>query len=88
MVKENRIKPSLTRPATFLIEVPGHLDECWSEWAEKMTIKVENDKGDMPITTLTGAVDQAALYGMLLRLYSLGIPLISVHCLEVKECGI
>jgi hypothetical protein len=34
----------------------------------------------LPVTTLTGAVDQAALHGLLRRLYSLGLPLISVNC--------
>ena len=37
-----------------------------------------------PVTTLIGAFDQAALQGLLRRLYSLGLPLISVNCLEVK----
>jgi hypothetical protein len=38
-----------------------------------------------PVTTLTGTVaDQAALQGLLRRLYSLGLPLISAHCIE---CG-
>ncbi|MCJ7700643.1 MAG: hypothetical protein MUO62_03590 [Anaerolineales bacterium] len=48
-----------------------------------MTISVGSDDDGLPITTLTGAVDQAALLGLLRRLYSLGLPLISVNCLEV-----
>jgi hypothetical protein len=43
---------------------------------------VETDDDDRPVTTLTGAVDQAALQGLLRRLYSLGLPLISVECVE------
>jgi hypothetical protein len=35
-----------------------------------------------PFSTLIGVVDQAALQGLLRRLYSLGIPLISVTCLD------
>ena len=37
---------------------------------------------DPPFTTLTGPMDQAALQGLLRRLYSLGLPVISVQCVE------
>jgi len=43
-----------------------------------MTLTVESDGS--PVTTLTGLVDQAALHGLLRRLYSLGLPLNSVNC--------
>ncbi len=49
-----------------------------------MTISVESEGDGLPVTTLTGTVDQAALQGLLRWLYSLGLPLISVNCLEVK----
>ena len=83
MKNENKNRLSLTRPATYQIKVPGHLDERWSEWAENMEIAVDNDNDGSPITILTGAVDQAALLGLLRRLYSLGLPLISVNYQEV-----
>ncbi len=47
-------------------------------------ITVESAGDGSPITTLTGTVDQAALHGLLRRLYALGLPLISVICVE---CG-
>ncbi|MCB9445973.1 MAG: hypothetical protein H6669_17235 [Ardenticatenaceae bacterium] len=47
-----------------------------------MTVAVERADGDSPITILTGILDQAALQGMLRRLYSLGLPLISVRWVE------
>ena len=43
---------------------------------------VESEGEDPPVTILTGTVDQAALHGLLRRLYSLGLPLISVNCIE------
>lgn len=49
-----------------------------------MTIIVESDEDGQPVTTLSGTLDQAALLGLLRRLYSLGLPLISVICLEVE----
>ncbi|MGD2145430.1 MAG: hypothetical protein PVH41_01905 [Anaerolineae bacterium] len=47
-----------------------------------MTVAVESEGEDPPVTTLTGAVDQAALHGVLRRLYSVGLPMISVNCGE------
>jgi hypothetical protein len=80
MMKEIRQKLRLDQPATYQIKVPGYLDESWSEWAGGMTITVENGDDGPPTTTLTGIVtDQAALQSLLRRLYSLGLPLISVN---------
>lgn len=81
-MKKDKHKLTLDRPATYQIKVPGHLDESWSEWVGRMSIVVESEGEGPPVTTLTGAVDQAALHGLLRRLYSLGLPLISVKCVE------
>ena len=83
MVKKTKQKLTLDRPTTYQIKVPGHLDESWSEWAGSMTFTVESEGEGLPFTTLTCTVDQAALLGLLRRLYSLGLPLISVICIEV-----
>ena len=75
---------TLDKPATYQIIVPGALDENWSEWAGGMTITVESESDGPSVTTLTVAIDQAGLQGILRRLYSLGLPLISVIYVE---CG-
>ena len=77
-----RQKLTLDRPATYQIKVPGHIGKSWSDWAGGMTITVESEGDGPPVTTLTGTVDQAALQGLLRRLYSLGLPLISVNWVE------
>jgi hypothetical protein len=82
MRKKAGRKLSLDRPVTYQIQVPGHLDESWSDWVEGLTIAVESEGEGPPVTTLTGRLDQAALQGLLRRLYSLGLPLVSVVCLE------
>jgi len=81
------VKSELTlhQPATYQIKVPGYLDESWSDWAGGMTIKVESEGDGPPVTTLTGTVDQAALHGLLRRLYSLGLPLLSVNRVDAEE---
>jgi hypothetical protein len=81
-MKADRQKLTLDRAAVYEIKVPGELDERWSDWDGKMTVKVEREGEGPPITTLTGIVDQAALHSVLRRLYSLGLPLISVICVD------
>ena len=83
-MKKHKQKLTLDRPATYQIKVPGVLDEQWSDWSGGMTITVESDDAVLSVTTLTGTLDQAALQGLLRRLYSLGLPLISVIC---ADCG-
>ena len=82
MMTENVKNLRLARPAMYQIKVPGHLDESWTDWIANMTVQVESDDDGLPITTLTGMVDQAALLGLLRRLYSLGLPLISAVWLD------
>ena len=73
---------TLDRPATYQIRVPGELDETWSDWVGGLTIGLESEGESPPVTTLTGTLDQAALHSVLRRLYSLGLHLISVICIE------
>jgi hypothetical protein len=73
---------SLHRPARYKIKVPGLPSESWAEWAGNMATAVENED-DVPVTVLTGSVDQATLQGLLRRLYAIGLPLISVICMDI-----
>lgn len=59
----------------YQIKVQGILDEKWSEWLDGMTV-TPLDSGE---TLLSGPVrDQAALYGLLIKIRDLGLPLLSV----------
>ena len=78
-------KLTLDRPATYEIKVPGQIGKSWSDWAGGMTITVDSEGDDPPVTTLTDTLDQAALQGLLRRLYSLGLPLISVNCVAADS---
>jgi hypothetical protein len=78
--------PKLDRPARYEIKVPGRLEEHWSEWLEGMTVQVESGDRGPTVTTLTGEVpDQAALQGLIHRLYSMGLSLISINL--VPSCA-
>lgn len=73
---------TLDLPAAYQIKVPGHLDDSWIDQDERMSLTVESDCQGRPVTSLTGSIDQAALHGLMRRLYALGLPLISVTWLE------
>ena len=75
-------KLTLDQPATYQIKVPGILEVRWSDWDWEIEIQIESDQNGLPITTLRVTADQAALQSILRRIYSLGIPLISVNCLD------
>lgn len=80
-MKDTSRRPTLDRPAIYQIRVPGHPGDTWLDWAGEIEITVESDRGGLPITVLTGCLDQAALQSLLRRLYSLGLPLISLCCI-------
>jgi hypothetical protein len=73
---------TLDQPANYQIKVPGALSETWSDWSGKATITVKRDEDGTAVTILACNVDQAGLHGILRWLYSLGLPLISVVCMD------
>jgi hypothetical protein len=72
-------KLTLDQPVTYQIKIPGTFDEDKSEWNGGIRILREWDKYGLPITVLIATVDQAALHSLLRRLYSMGLPLISIQ---------
>jgi hypothetical protein len=67
------------QPGAYQIRLKGHLGRQWTDWFEGLTISLE-ENGD---TLLTGpVVDQAALHGVLKKVRDLGMPLLSVVCVE------
>ena len=66
----------LDKPATYEIRVKGNLDPKWGDWFDGFDITPAADDTNL----LSGAVaDQAALYGVLLKLHNLGLVLLSVQ---------
>lgn len=71
--------PKQEVPAHYEIRVGGHLAQHWSAWFQGLTLTQENDG----TTKLCGFVpDQAALYGVLMKVRDLGIVLISVETVD------
>ena len=81
-MKNEKQKLTLDQPVTYQIKVPGQLDDSWLDSGGELKIAVEIKADCPPVTTLTGTLDQAGLHGLLRRLYSLGLPLISAIYIE------
>ena len=63
----------------YEIRVRGHLDARWAAWFDGLTLSHDSDG----TTVIHGPVaDQAALYGLLQKTRDVGLPLISVNCVE------
>ena len=61
--------------SVYEIRVKGHLDQRHLEWLEGFSVGLQSN-GETIITGLVA--DQSALFGLLLRIRDLGIPLLSV----------
>jgi hypothetical protein len=80
-----RPEPDRDQPAVYHIRIAGHLGRQWAEWFEGLAITLDAN-GD---TVLTGpVVDQAALHGVLKKVRDLGIPLLSVVCVQSGQAGV
>ena len=64
----------------YQITVEGKIDESWSDWLGGMQLVLRKEATGMQITILTGVLtDQAALRGVLNRLWDLNLVLRSVQ---------
>jgi len=63
-------------PYTYEIRVEGHLADRWSDWFEGLTIRTEANGNTLLIGVLA---DQAALYGVLIKIHNLNLVLVSVQ---------
>jgi len=66
----------------YEIRVEGQLEPCWSEWLGGMTV-TPLESGE---TLVSGPVaDQAALYGLLIRLRDMNLKLVGVRKEDVMK---
>jgi hypothetical protein len=81
--KPNQIIPtSGTQAGCYEIRVKGQLDESWSDWLEGLEVKLL-DNGEMILSGHIG--DQAALMGILNKIYGLNLALLSVGKANQKK---
>ena len=76
----NKTRIKLWTPATYRIEVEGHLNESWSEYLAGMHITTRKRSDQTALTTLIGRLrDQAELTGVLNTLHDLHRPIVKVE---------
>ncbi len=66
----------------FEIHVKGHLNSQWSDWLGGLQMRLL-DSGEMILSGYL--VDQAALMGVLNRLYNLNLTLLSVNEVDQND---
>lgn len=73
-----------TQEYQYRICVRGRLGPTGAAWFEGFTLAVDETKHPLQ-TCLEGTMDQAALHGLLSRVRDLGLPLISVQCVDERS---
>jgi hypothetical protein len=69
----------------YEIRLKGHLDTRWAAWFDGLSLTHQSDG----TTVIHGPVaDQAALHGLLQKIRDIGLPLVSVICVEPDEPGV
>jgi hypothetical protein len=69
----------------YEIRLKGHLDPRWASWFDGLSLSHERDG----TTVIHGPVaDQAALHGLLQKVRDIGLPLVSVICVEPDQPGV
>jgi len=67
----------------YQIKIQGLLKEQWAEWLNGIVVKIEHQNHGSGDTTITVCVpDQAALRGILNKLWDLNLTLISLTQVE------
>ncbi len=73
-------------PAHYEIRVCGKLGDHWSDWCGGLRFASDTMEDGAVITTLTGVVaDQAALRGILAKIWDLGLTLLSVNQIKPED---
>jgi len=63
----------------YEIRLKGHLDTRWVAWFDGLSLSHESDG----TTVISGSIaDQAALHGLLQKVRDVGLPLVSVICVD------
>lgn len=72
----------LDDPAQYEIRIDGHIDSEWADWFEGMSVTAQTDG----TTLLSGLVaDQAALHGLVRKVGSLGMTLVSINVVRTDD---
>lgn len=80
LTEEKDPHPHAQSPQYYQIIVEGKIPESWSDWLGGVQLVSQKEDNEMIITTLSGPIpDQAALRGLLNRLWDLNLVLRAVQ---------
>jgi hypothetical protein len=68
----------------YQIQIEGWIGERWAHWFEDTTVRPERAHDGTPVTTLSGTFDQAALRGLLSKIWDLNLTVLSVTRVEAR----
>ena len=77
----------MDQQAHYKIIVSGKIPREWIQLEEELQIEVTVAENTQMATILIGKLDQAALIGLLRKLYSLGLPILLAECLDPKQAA-
>ncbi|MBN1314838.1 MAG: hypothetical protein JXA42_05200 [Anaerolineales bacterium] len=64
----------------YQITIQGRLDSDWSDWLNGFEVHTETDEKGACITILDGSIkDQAALRGVLNKIWDLNLELVAIN---------
>ena len=66
----------------YHIQIEGWIGEPWRHWFEDTLVRSERARDGTPVTTLHGRFDQAALRGVLCKVWDLNLTVLSVTRVE------
>lgn len=75
-------KLTLDAPVAYQVVVPGEVAGELLDWNGGLQVRIDSDADGNLYSILSITADQAGLHGFLTKLYSLGLPLISVRWAE------
>lgn len=70
----------MVNPVIYQIRIQGHLSDYWEEWFGSLRLENKPD-GE---AVLTGALDQAGLYGVMNQIQAFGLTLLSINIIQTK----
>jgi hypothetical protein len=77
-----RDEETMTDRIEYQIQIEGWIDEWWRHWFEDTIVHAEQAQDGTPVTTLRGTFDQAALRGVLCKIWDLSLTVLSVTRVE------
>jgi hypothetical protein len=81
----NKLYVPTSKESTYQITIEGILKDSWSDWFGGIEISCSSSAGGLNVTVLNGSFpDQAALRGVLMKLWDLNATLLEVKRVDPR----